>query len=104
MTRISLGLEDDFANGMIAKQIIEIAKTAEHNRYLWGEGILKKLHGYLHSDKQGGPPNPPRPAAVERRAGLAITQVAGRLMANTILSKSAGWSKLRFAVVKASGP
>ena len=27
MTRISLGLEDDFANGMIAKQLIEIAKT-----------------------------------------------------------------------------
>ena len=31
MTRISLGLEDDFANGMIAKQIIEIAKTGERN-------------------------------------------------------------------------
>ena len=31
MTRISLRLEDDFANGMIAKQLIEIAKTGERN-------------------------------------------------------------------------
>ena len=50
MTRISLGLEDDFANGMIAKQIIEIAKTGERNPDLLCEGALKKLHGHLYSD------------------------------------------------------
>jgi hypothetical protein len=31
MTRISLGLEDDFANGMIAKRLIELAKAGECN-------------------------------------------------------------------------
>ena len=50
MSRISLGLEDDFANGMIAKQIIEIAKTGERNPDLLCEGALKKLHGHLYSD------------------------------------------------------
>jgi hypothetical protein len=50
MTRISLGLEDDFANGMIAKQLIEIAKTGERNPDLLCEGALKKLHGHLYSD------------------------------------------------------
>ena len=50
MTRISLGLEDDFANGMIAKQIIEIAKTGERNPDLLCEGALKKLHEHLYSD------------------------------------------------------
>jgi hypothetical protein len=38
MTRISLGLGDDFANGVIAKQIIEIAKTGERNPDLLCEG------------------------------------------------------------------
>jgi len=28
MTRVSLGLADDFANGIIAKRIIELAKAA----------------------------------------------------------------------------
>ena len=50
MTRISLGLEDDFANGMIAKQIIEIAKTGERNPDLLCEGALKKLRGSLFGD------------------------------------------------------
>jgi hypothetical protein len=39
MTRISLRFEDDFANGMIAKQIIEIAKTGERNPDLLCEGV-----------------------------------------------------------------
>jgi hypothetical protein len=47
MTRTSLGLEDDFANGMIAKQIIEIAKTGERNPDLICEGAIKKLRGHL---------------------------------------------------------
>ena len=50
MTRISLGLEDDFANGMIAKQLIEIAKTGERNPDLLCEGALKKLREGLYGD------------------------------------------------------
>jgi hypothetical protein len=50
MTRISLGLEDDFANGMIAKQIIEIAKTGERNPDLLCEGALKNLRENLYGD------------------------------------------------------
>src|SRR5262249_51171729 len=30
-TRASLGLADDFANGIIAKRLIELAKAGEHN-------------------------------------------------------------------------
>jgi hypothetical protein len=50
MTRISLRLEDDFANGMIAKQIIEIAKTGERNPDLLCEGALNKLREGLYGD------------------------------------------------------
>jgi len=50
MTRISLGLEDDFANGMIANQLIEIAKTGERNPDLLCEGALKKLREGLYGD------------------------------------------------------
>ena len=50
MTRISLRLKDDFANGMIAKQIIEIAKTGERNPDLLCEGALEKLRGHLFGD------------------------------------------------------
>ena len=49
-TRASLGVPDHFANGMIAKQIIEIAKTGERNPDLLCEGALKKLRGHLYSD------------------------------------------------------
>jgi hypothetical protein len=50
MTRISLRLEDDFANAMIAKQIIEIAETGERNPDLLCEGALEKLRGHLFGD------------------------------------------------------
>ena len=50
MTRVSLRLEDDFANGMIAKQLTEIAKTGERNPDLLCEGALKILRGHLYSD------------------------------------------------------
>jgi hypothetical protein len=50
MTRISPGLEDDFANGMIAKQLIEIAKTGERNPDLLCEGALNKLREGLYGD------------------------------------------------------
>jgi hypothetical protein len=31
MTRVSLGLEDDLANGIIAKRIVELAKAGERD-------------------------------------------------------------------------
>jgi hypothetical protein len=45
MTRVSLGLTDDLANGIIAKPIIELAKAGERNPDLLCEGALKKLRG-----------------------------------------------------------
>jgi hypothetical protein len=51
MTRVSLGLaDDDFANGIIAKRIIELAEAGERNPVLLCEGALKKLRGHLYSD------------------------------------------------------
>jgi hypothetical protein len=50
MTRVSLGLADDFANGIIAKRIIELAEAGERNPGLLCEGALKKLRGHLYSD------------------------------------------------------
>ena len=49
-TRISLGLADDFANGIIAKRIIELAEAGERNPVLLCEGALKKLRRHLYSD------------------------------------------------------
>jgi hypothetical protein len=62
MTRISLGLGDNFANEMIAKQIIEIAKTGERNPDLLCEGALKKLRGSC-SETKHRIIQAPRPAA-----------------------------------------
>jgi len=50
MTRVSLGLADDFANGIIAKQIIELAKAGERSPDLLCEGAIEKLRGHLYSD------------------------------------------------------
>ena len=50
MTRVSLGLADDFANGIIAKRIVELAKAGERNPDLLCEGALKKLRGHLYGD------------------------------------------------------
>jgi hypothetical protein len=50
MTRASLGLADDLANGIIAKRIIELAKAGERNPDLLCEGALKKLRGHLYGD------------------------------------------------------
>ena len=50
MTRVSLGLTDDLADGIIAKQIVELAKTGERNPDLLCEAALKKLHEHLYSD------------------------------------------------------
>jgi hypothetical protein len=50
MTRISLGLTDDLADGIIAKQIIEFAKAGERNPDLLCEGALKTLRRHLFGD------------------------------------------------------
>jgi hypothetical protein len=50
MTRVSLGLADDFANGIIAKRISEIAETGERDPDLLCEGAVKKLRWHLFGD------------------------------------------------------
>ena len=50
MTRVSLGLADDFANGIIAKRIIEIAETGERHPDLLCEGAVEKLREHLFGD------------------------------------------------------
>jgi hypothetical protein len=50
MARISLGLEDDFANGMIAKRLIELAKAGECNPDLLCQGAIEQLRGHLYED------------------------------------------------------
>ncbi len=49
-TRIALGLGDNFADGMIAKRIVELAKAGERNPGLLCEGALKELRGHLFGD------------------------------------------------------
>jgi hypothetical protein len=50
MTRVSLGLGDNFADGIIAKRIVELAKAGERNPDLLCEGSLEKLRGHLYGD------------------------------------------------------
>ena len=50
MTRAALGLADDFANGIIARRILELARAGERNPDLLCEGALKKLRGALFGD------------------------------------------------------
>jgi hypothetical protein len=49
-TRASLGLTDDLADGIIAKQLIQLVKAGEHNPDQLCEGALNKLRGYLFGD------------------------------------------------------
>ena len=50
VTRVSLGLTDELADGIIAKQIVEFAKTGERNPDLLCEGALTTLRGHLFGD------------------------------------------------------
>ena len=50
MTRAALGLTDDHCNGIITKQLIELANAGERNPNLLCEGALKKLRQHLYSD------------------------------------------------------
>jgi hypothetical protein len=43
MTRVSLGLADDLANGIIAKRIIELAKSGERNPDFICRGVLEEF-------------------------------------------------------------
>jgi hypothetical protein len=49
-TRVSLGLTDDLADGLIAKQIIDLAKAGERNPALLCEGALERLREGLWGD------------------------------------------------------
>ena len=50
MTRISLGLTDDLADGIIAKQIVELARAGERPPDVLCEGVLETLRGHLFGD------------------------------------------------------
>ena len=49
-TRVALGHNDDFANGIFAKRIIELAETGERNPDLLCEGTLNTLREHLYGD------------------------------------------------------
>ena len=49
-TRVSLGLADKFADGIIAKRIMELGKAGERNPDILCEGALKALRGQLFGD------------------------------------------------------
>ena len=44
------GLAGDFANGIIAKQVIELAKAGERNPTCLCEGAIEKLREHLYGD------------------------------------------------------
>jgi hypothetical protein len=50
MVRAALGLTDNHANGIIAKQLIELAKAGERNPDRMCEGALEKLRAHLFGD------------------------------------------------------
>jgi predicted transcriptional regulator len=50
MTRESLRLADDFANGIIAKRIVELAKAGQRNPHLLCEGAIEQLREHLYGD------------------------------------------------------
>jgi hypothetical protein len=50
MTRVSLGLTDNLADGIIAKQILELARAGERHPDVLCEGVLKSLRGHLFGD------------------------------------------------------
>ena len=50
MTRVCLGLTDDLADGIIAKQIVELARAGERRPDVLCEGALEALRGHLFGD------------------------------------------------------
>ena len=49
-TRVALGHKDDFANGIFAKRIVELAQAGERNPNLLCEGAVAKLREHLYGD------------------------------------------------------
>jgi hypothetical protein len=49
-TRVCLRLGDHFADGIIAKRVIELAKTGERNPDRLCEGATEELRGHLFGD------------------------------------------------------
>ena len=49
-TRVSLGLVDKFADGIIARRIVELARAGERHPDVLCEGVLKTLRGHLFGD------------------------------------------------------
>jgi len=49
-TRVCLGLADDYANGIIVKRLIELAKAGERNPDLLCQGAIEQLRGHLYGD------------------------------------------------------
>jgi hypothetical protein len=49
-TRVSLALADDFANGIIAKRLIELAKAGERNPDLLCQRATEQSRGHLYGD------------------------------------------------------
>jgi hypothetical protein len=50
ITRGALGLVDKFADGIIVRQIVELAETGERNPALLCEGATEKLREHLYGD------------------------------------------------------
>ena len=50
MTRVSLGLGDNFADGIIARRIVQLAKAGERNPDLLCKGAHDELCGHLYGD------------------------------------------------------
>jgi len=50
MTRVSLGLDDKFADGLIARRIVELANAGERNPNLLCEVAVVNLRDHLYGD------------------------------------------------------
>ena len=50
ITRVARGIRDHYADRLIAKRIIELAKAGERNADRLCEGALEKLRGHLYGD------------------------------------------------------
>jgi hypothetical protein len=70
-TRVSLGLADDFADGIIAKRLIELAKAGEHNPDLLCQGRNRAIARAFVRGLTGSSYKRPRPAVAED--GVATT-------------------------------
>ena len=69
LTRVSLGLGDDLANGIIAKQIVELAKTGERNPDRLCEGDASVAAHIRHDQPVKRRPWHTDRARVSRRMG-----------------------------------